>query len=35
MATTLKTAIGSYRHTKALKDGKIAPAGAALEFELP
>lgn len=33
MATTLKTAIGSYGHTKALKDGKIAPKGAELEFE--
>jgi len=30
---TLKTAIGSYGHTKALKDGKIAPAGNSLEFE--
>jgi 4,5-dihydroxyphthalate decarboxylase len=29
----LKTAIGSYGHTKALKDGKIAPAGAELAFE--
>jgi len=29
----LKTAIGSYGHTKALKDGKIAPAGAKLAFE--
>jgi 4,5-dihydroxyphthalate decarboxylase len=33
MATTLKTAIGNYGHTKALKDGKIAPAGVTLEFE--
>jgi len=33
MATTLKTAIGSYGHTKALKDGKIAPAGVSLQFE--
>ena len=33
MATTLKTAIGSYGHTKALKDGKIAPRGAELAFE--
>jgi 4,5-dihydroxyphthalate decarboxylase len=30
---TLKTAIGSYGHTKALKDGKIAPSGAELDFE--
>jgi 4,5-dihydroxyphthalate decarboxylase len=29
----LKTAIGSYGHTKALKDGSIAPAGSELEFE--
>ena len=33
MATTLKTAIGSYGHTKALKDGKIAPKGVSLQFE--
>jgi len=33
MPLTLKTAIGSYGHTKALKDGKIAPRGAELEFE--
>ncbi|HEY7465177.1 MAG TPA: ABC transporter substrate-binding protein [Dehalococcoidia bacterium] len=33
MATTLKTAIGSYGHTRALKDGKIAPAGVSLQFE--
>jgi 4,5-dihydroxyphthalate decarboxylase len=31
--TTLKTAIGSYGHTKALKSGEIAPKGATLEFE--
>jgi ABC-type nitrate/sulfonate/bicarbonate transport system substrate-binding protein len=30
---SLKTAIGSYGHTKALKDGKVVPAGASLEFE--
>ena len=30
---SLKTAIGSYGHTKALKDGKVAPAGVSLEFE--
>jgi len=30
---SLKTAIGSYGHTKALKDGKVAPSGAELEFE--
>ncbi len=29
----LKTAIGSYGHTKGLKDGSVAPAGASLEFE--
>ncbi|HWC28514.1 MAG TPA: ABC transporter substrate-binding protein [Dehalococcoidia bacterium] len=29
----MKTAIGTYGHTKALKDGKIAPAGNSLEFE--
>lgn len=28
---TLKTAIGSYGHTKALKSGEISPAGAQLE----
>jgi 4,5-dihydroxyphthalate decarboxylase len=33
MPATLKTAIGSYGHTKALKDGKIAPVGASLQFE--
>jgi len=33
MPTTLKTAIGSYGHTKALKDGKIAPRGVTLAFE--
>ena len=31
--TTLKTAIGSYGHTKALKDGSVSPSGATLEFE--
>lgn len=31
--TTLKTAIGSYGHTKALKDGSISPKGVELEFE--
>ena len=31
--TTLKTAIGSYGHTKALKSGDIAPQGVTLEFE--
>ena len=31
--TTLKTAIGSYGHTKALKDGDVSPKGADLEFE--
>ena len=29
---TLKTAIGSYPHTAALKDGTVKPAGAALDF---
>ena len=33
MPATLKTAIGSYGHTRALKDGKIAPAGVSLQFE--
>ncbi|HLF71221.1 MAG TPA: ABC transporter substrate-binding protein [Dehalococcoidia bacterium] len=33
MPATLKTAIGSYGHTKALKDGKIAPSSVALAFE--
>lgn len=31
--TTLKTAIGNYGHTKALKDGTIKPNGVELEFE--
>ena len=29
---TLKTAIGSYPHTAALKDGTVKPAGAELDF---
>jgi ABC-type nitrate/sulfonate/bicarbonate transport system substrate-binding protein len=33
MATTLKTAIGNYGHTKALKSGAISPSGVTLEFE--
>jgi 4,5-dihydroxyphthalate decarboxylase len=33
MALRLKTAIGSYGHTKALKDGRVAPDGVTLEFE--
>ncbi len=31
--TTLKTAIGNYGHTKALKSGDISPKGVTLEFE--
>jgi 4,5-dihydroxyphthalate decarboxylase len=31
--TTLKTAIGSYGHTKALKSGDVSPKSADLEFE--
>jgi ABC-type nitrate/sulfonate/bicarbonate transport system substrate-binding protein len=31
--TTLKTAIGSYGHTKALKSGDVTPANTTLEFE--
>jgi 4,5-dihydroxyphthalate decarboxylase len=31
--TTLKTAIGSYGHTKALKSGDVKPKGVELEFE--
>jgi 4,5-dihydroxyphthalate decarboxylase len=31
--TTLKTAIGSYGHTKALKSGEIKPKDVELEFE--
>ena len=33
MPGTLKTAIGSYGHTKALKSGDIKPKDASLEFE--
>src|SRR5215212_749892 len=32
MALTLKTAIGSYGHTAALKDGSVKPSGIDLEF---
>ena len=31
--TTLKTAIGTYGHTKALKSGEVSPKNADLEFE--
>ncbi len=33
MALNLKTAIGSYGHTKALKSGDVTPSGVSLEFE--
>ena len=33
--TTLKTALATYGHTRAIKDGSVTPTRATLEFDGP